>query len=351
METISTIQILRNTIGNPISRKIIDKFSSYCETCKKNRIDVALEIFNGVRKDACIKCRLAEKALSGIIRTGGKTFGVNINQIKEKFSDPSWLKAFSLVLRGIADFGIQKPFITGAPFLIVWDITYACNLKCKHCYANAGKKLENELTTEEAKKVIDILDKASVPVISFSGGEPLIRPDIFELTRYAADKGIYVAVATNGTLITKEKAKEMKKAGIQFTQISLDGATAKTHDTFRGIDGVFEKTIKGIKNAVDEGFFVNIATTAIKNNYQEIPKIIYLCEKMNVTWFMLYNFVPTGRGKFIKDNDLTSYEREKLLNDIWFKLKDKSHKVNILSTAPQFARIALQNGYCEINYR
>jgi len=78
METISTIQILRNTIGNPISRKIIDKFSSYCETCKKNRIDVALEIFNGVRKDACIKCRLAEKALSGIIRTGGKTFGVNI---------------------------------------------------------------------------------------------------------------------------------------------------------------------------------------------------------------------------------------------------------------------------------
>jgi len=323
METVSTIQILRNTIGNPISRKILDKFSCYCETCKKNRIDVALEIFTGIRKKACIKCSLAEKALSGILLTGGKTFGVDINLLKEKFSDPSWLKALSLVLRGIADFGIQKPFVTGAPFLIVWDVTYACNLKCKHCYANAGKKLEDELTTEEAKKVIDILDKASVPVISFSGGEPLVRPDFFELTRYAADKGIYVAVATNGTLITKEKAKEMRKAGIQFTQISLDGANAETHDTFRGIDGVFEKTIKGIKNAVDEGFFVNVATTATKNNYQEIPNIIDLCEEMKVTWFMLYNFIPTGRGEFISNNDLTAEEREKLLKDIWSQLVNK----------------------------
>lgn len=79
---------------------------------------------------------------------------------------------------------------------------------------------------------------------------------------------------------------------------------------------ILDKTIKGIKNAVDEGFFVNVATTAIKNNYHEIPKIIDLCEKMNVTWFILYNFIPTGRGEFIIDNDLTSYEREKLLNDI-----------------------------------
>ena len=343
METVSTIQILRNTIGNPISRKVLDKFSCYCETCEKNRIDVALEIFTGIRKESCIKCRLAEKALIGILHTGGKTFGVNLQQLKEKFKDPSWIKALSLVLRGIADFGIQKPFITAAPFLAVWDVTYACNLKCKHCYANAGKKLDNELTTEEAKKVIDILDKASVPIISFSGGEPLVRSDIFEITRYAADKGIYVAVATNGTLITKQKAKEMKKAGVKFTQISLDGATAKTHDSFRGIDGVFEKTINGIKNAVDEEFFVNVATTATKNNYEEIPKIIDLCEKMNVSWFMLYNFIPTGRGQFIINNDLNPYEREKLLESIWFMLKDKSHNINMLSTAPQFARIALQN--------
>ena len=181
METISTMQVLRNTIGNPISRTVLNKISCYCETCKKNRTDVALELFTGIRKDACFQCRLAEKALSGILNAGGKAFGVSKNLLKEKFSDPSWRKALSLVLKGIADFGIQKPFITGAPFLIVWDITYACNLKCKHCYANAGKKLEHELTTEEAKRVIDILDKVSVPIISFSGGEPLAHPNFYKI--------------------------------------------------------------------------------------------------------------------------------------------------------------------------
>ena len=110
------------------------------------------------------------------------------------------------------------------------------------------------MNTEQAKKVIDILSKASVPAIAFSGGEPLVRPDILELARYAAEQGIYVAMATNATLITKEKAKEMKEAGINFVQISLDGASAETHDTFRGVPGMFEKTVQGIKNCVEQGF-------------------------------------------------------------------------------------------------
>lgn len=341
METTTTLQILRATIGTPAARKILRSVSCFCEKCQKNRIEVALELYTGVRKGACLKCKLAEKAISGILKTGSSAFGVNSNQMREKFRDPSWRKGLANVLTGIARFGIQKPFVSGAPFLVVWDITYACNLKCKHCYANADKALKDELTTEEAKQVIDKFDRASVPIIAFSGGEPLVRKDIFELTKYAHDKGIYVAVATNGTLITKNKAQEMKEAGIQFTQISLDGATAKTHDSFRGIKGVFEKTVKGIQNCVGEGFFVNIATTATKYNYKEIPKIIDLCEKLGVNWFMAYNFVPTGRGAFISKNDLTPNEREELLRMLWDRLK-KGRKINVLSTAPQFARVALQ---------
>ncbi|MEA2056026.1 MAG: radical SAM protein [Candidatus Thermoplasmatota archaeon] len=335
------MQVLRATIGNPAARKTLSIVSCYCEKCQKNRVEVALELYTGIRKHACLKCELAEKAISGILRTGGSAFGVNTSQMKEKFKDPSWRKGLASVLTGIAKFGVQKPFVSGAPFLVVWDITYACNLKCKHCYANAGKPLKGELTTEEAKQVIDKLDRASVPIIAFSGGEPLVRKDIFELTRYAHDKGIYVAIATNGTLITKSKAREMKEAGIQFTQISLDGASAKTHDNFRGIDGVYEKTIRGIKNCVNEGFFVNIATTTTKYNYKEITKIINLCEELGVNWFMAYNFVPTGRGKFMSKNDLTPDEREHILKELWEKLKSDG-KVNVLSTAPQFARIALQ---------
>ncbi len=341
METTTTMQILRATIGNPAARKILHGVSCFCENCQKNRIEVALELYTGVRKDACLKCRLAEKAISGILKAGSSAFGVSSNQMKEKFSDPSWRKGLTSVLMGVAKFGVQRPFISGVPFLVVWDVTYACNLKCKHCYANAGVPLEDELTTEEAKQTIDKLDHASVPIIAFSGGEPLVRKDFLELAKYTHDKGIYVAVATNGTLITKSKAREMKEAGIQFTQISLDGASAKTHDNFRGIEGVYEKTIQGIKNCVNEGFFVNIATTATKYNYKEVPKIMDLCEELGVNWLMAYNFVPTGRGKFISENDLTPAEREQVLKDLWTKLKNGG-KVSVLSTAPQFARVALE---------
>ncbi len=340
MEITKTIHILKYTIGNPASRRLLSGFG-FCETCVKNRLEVALELYVGIRKNSCLKCKLAEKVLSSLLRTSGMAFGLSSGEIKEQFINPIWRKSLANAITGIATFGVQRPFVTGAPFLVVWDITYACNLKCKHCYANAGKALSDELKTEEAKNVIDQLDRASVPMLAFSGGEPLVRRDIFELTKYAAKKGIYVAVATNATLITKKKAKEMKEAGVSFTQISLDGASAETHDTFRGVKGVFNKTIQGIKICVNEGFLVNIATTATKSNYEEIPKIIDLCEDLGVDWFMIYNFIPTGRGKFISQNDLTPQQREVLLNILWERLKSSS-KVNVLSTAPQFARIALE---------
>ena len=295
MDITTTLETLKLTIGNPASRRIIKSFSKFCYICNKNRIEVAIELYIGIRKNACLKCKLAEKAIGGILKKGSKTFGANPEDIKQKFIEPSWRKSLANVLNGIGNFGIQKPFVPGAPFLVVWDITYACNLKCKHCYSNSGKPLENELSTDQVMKIIDKLDRASVPAIAFSGGEPLIKNDFFEITKYAHDRGIYVAVATNGTLITKDKAKEMNKAGIEFVQISLDGASPDTHDSFRGINGIFNKTLEGIKNCVNEDFFVNIATTMTKYNYEEVPLIIDLCKKLGVNWFMAYKFVPTGR--------------------------------------------------------
>ena len=341
--TVTAIQILKSAIGNPVARELISSVSKWCEKDQKNRLEAALELWTKQRKDACWKCKAAEKALAGILKTGGRVFGVSEEEMRKKFSDPWWRKGLANVLRGIAKFGVQRPFVAGTPFLVVWDVTYACNLKCKHCYATAGKPLPDELTTEEAKRAIDKLDRAGVPIIAFSGGEPLVRPDIFELSRYAADKGIYVAMATNGTLITKETARKMKKSGIQFVQISLDGADAKTHDGFRGIPGAFERTVKGIKNSVEQGFFVNISTTVTHYNYNQIPRIIKLCEELGVNWFMAYNFVPVGRGDSIKKTDLTPGEREELLKMLWEKLK--TSRVNVLTTAPQFSRIALQREF------
>jgi radical SAM protein with 4Fe4S-binding SPASM domain len=344
MDITTTLETLKLTIGNPASRRIIKTFSSYCNKCNKNRIEVAIELYTGIRKSACLKCNLAGKVIGGILNTGSKAFGLNKREIKQIFEDPRWRKSLSNVLNGIANFGIQQPLIPGAPFLVVWDITYACNLKCKHCYSNSGKPLDDELTTNQIIKIIDKIDRASIPAIAFSGGEPLIKKDFFKITKYASDKGIYVGIATNGTMISKEKAIEMKNSGIEFVQISLDGASPKTHDSFRGIDGIFEKTINGINNCVNENFFVNIATTMTKYNYEEIPEIIDLCKNLHVNWFMAYNFIPTGRGEYILNNDLNPNEREIILKKLWNKLKTISD-INILTTAPQFSRVALQLDY------
>ena len=152
MNTETTISILKSTIGNPFARKIIKSLSKYCEKDKKNRIEIAIELFTGKREDACLGCKAAEKILRKFLIKGGEAFGLDEEQIKEKFKDPYWAKALASTLKGIALFGVRRPFTSGAPYQVVWDVTYACNLRCKHCYANAGKPLPDELNTEEAKR-------------------------------------------------------------------------------------------------------------------------------------------------------------------------------------------------------
>ncbi len=138
-----------------------------------------------------------------------------------------------------------------APFLIVWDFTHKCNLKCKHCYSNSGAIREEELTTQQAKDVVDQIADAGVTALAFSGGEPLTRSDFFEVARYAADRGLYISVATNGTLLTKENVQKLKQAKVNYLDISIDGACAKTHDEFRGVPGAFDKAVAGLKNCIE----------------------------------------------------------------------------------------------------
>ncbi|MDI6904564.1 MAG: radical SAM protein [Candidatus Bathyarchaeia archaeon] len=149
-------------------------------------------------------------------------------------------------MEGIAEFGIQTPQTTAAPFLVVWQFTNAYNLRCKHFYASAiSETMPDELTTEEAKDLIDELADCGVVAIAFSGGEPLIRKDFFEIANYAKERDFYVSVATNGTLITPSIGKKLKSC-VDYVEISLDGLK-ETHEKFRGISGVFDKTINGIK--------------------------------------------------------------------------------------------------------
>jgi radical SAM protein with 4Fe4S-binding SPASM domain len=341
---VDSVQVLKASIDRPLIRKILRIVSKKCRRDRKNRLEVALELMTNTRSraDTCVICNLFAPLLNGIITRSAKAFGVTKEQLVEKFKDPYWRRGLVNTVAGIAKFGVTKPFIPAAPFLVVWDYTYACNLRCKHCYATAGQRLKDELTTKEALNCVDQLAEAGVASIAFSGGEALIRKDFFKVAGHARDLGIFPAIATNGTLLTKEMVQKLKKLNLGYVQISLDGASAETHEAFRGVPGIFEKTIQGIKNCVEAGgLFVEVATTITNLNYKELPEIVQLSRDLGVDWFMHYNFVPVGRGTEIVDLDLDPFQREKMVRYLWQELRSDD-KMALLSTAPQFARIAIQ---------
>lgn len=189
--------------------------------------------------------------------------------------------------------------------VVVWNSTKTCNLKCMHCYMQSdAKKYKDELTTEEAKKFIDDLADFHVPVLLFSGGEPLIRPDFFELAAYAQEKGVRPTLSTNGTLITREVAQRIKDIGVGYVGISLDGLK-DVNDKFRGVDGAYEKAMQGIKNCVAVGQRVGLRFTINHHNIQELDRIFDFIEAENINRVCFYHLVYSGRGTTLVNEDLT----------------------------------------------
>ncbi len=161
--------------------------------------------------------------------------------------------------------------------LIFWNITYRCNLKCIHCYINAIQGLSrDELTTEEALRVVDDAHELRTPLLIISGGEPLIREDITEIMRRAGDYGIRISLSTNGTLITRDWALRLKELNVQYVGISIDSPIPEVHDKIRGVLGAWDLAIKGIKNVMEVGIPVGIRTTVTKLNIDHAPEVVEL---------------------------------------------------------------------------
>ena len=158
------------------------------------------------------------------------------------------------------------------PRLIFWELTKGCNLRCIHCRASATElSSPSDLSTQAARDIIDQIAEVSSPILVLSGGEPLFRSDIFQLARYGTDKGLRVALATNGTLVTKQVARKIVDSGVKRVAISLDGADAATHDMFRGIPGAFDAAITGFRNLKDLGMSVQINTTIARPRPETSP--------------------------------------------------------------------------------
>ncbi len=218
--------------------------------------------------------------------------------------------------------------------IVVWSTTRTCNLKCVHCYTDSDNvKYSNELSTEEGKKLIDSLAEFGIPSLLFSGGEPLVRKDLFELIDYAAKKNVRPVISTNGTLIDKETAKKIKDSGVVYVGISLDGME-DVNDKFRGVEGAFKNAMKGFENCREVGQRVGLRLTLTKRNYKDLHKIFDFIEREGISRACFYHLVYSGRGTDMYKDDLTYSESRDAMDIIIERTEDffkRGKDINILT--------------------
>lgn len=229
------------------------------------------------------------------------------------------------------------------PRLIFWETTAGCNLECIHCrrITVANQLLPQDLTTTEAFDMIDQIATMGRPIFVLSGGEPLFRPDIFEIARHAANAGLIVALATNGTLITTAVARQIQGSGIRRVSISFDGADAATHDIFRG-SGAFDQAITGMAYLREVGIPYQINTTVAKHNVHQMPETLALAKKLGAVALHLFLLVPVGCGvEIAADKQITPAEYEAVLN--WMYDAEMEGGIELKATcAPHYFRIVRQ---------
>lgn len=227
--------------------------------------------------------------------------------------------------------------------IVSWMTTNKCNLKCAHCYQNAEEATDKELGTEEAKKMIGEIARAGFKIMIFSGGEPLLRPDIFELVAHASSLGLRPVFGTNGTLITLERARRLKECGACAMGISVDSLDPAKHDRFRGLERAYDLTMEGIEACKQAGLPFQLHTTVMGWNRDEVCAVTDFAEKVGAIAHYIFFLVPVGRAVFIEKTALEVRENEALLREIM----EKSRQVGIdvkPTCAPQFTRVAKQLG-------
>lgn len=308
-EATSMATIIDEWLTNPLMRKVL-QFVAHREG-KERRTEKILKAYAGEDVDFSLGDRFAYFLVKVILDLVISRTGIPEGVVKENLREGYWRKGLASTLEGLAWRGPKRPFISSAPFLVVWNFTNACNLNCKHCYQSADEPKPDELKTEEALEAVDEMADAGVAYIAFSGGEPLFRDDFFRVAEHTTERDLGFAVATNGTLLTEDRVEKLEELGCQYIQVSLDGKR-ETHNEMRGAN-VYEKTMNGIENAVDSDITVGVAMTVISENFEEVEDVIDITEDVGADIFMHYNFIPTGRGKGITDLDITPEQREELL--------------------------------------
>lgn len=232
----------------------------------------------------------------------------------------------------------------GYPAHPAWEVTSACNLNCLHCHVEQGSSKGDDLTTEEAKKFIDELRKVKeFRTLVYTGGEPLVRPDIFELLEYSYKSGFVNIIATNGTLITDDVASKLKKAGVAAVAVGLDASKEDLHNKIRG-ENAFNPAMQGIKAVKKAGIPLQINTTAMEYNFSDIENLIELADGKNATIMLMYQLIPVGKANSIRNAVLDSNQNERLAKLIEKKQRDVSVIVEPVASPQYWAYLLKKRG-------
>ncbi len=225
-------------------------------------------------------------------------------------------------------------FSTNSKPIVIWNVNNRCNLSCRHCYIEAGdEEHEGELTTQEAKRFIDDLGEMKIPVLLFSGGEPLLREDIYQLAERADKKGVRPVLSTNGTLLSRQVAKKLRMAGFKYVGVSLDGLE-RVHDDFRNRAGAFQLALKGLENATEAGLKVGVRFTISDKNKDDLPQVLELVAERGIPRFCMYHLVYSGRGKDLISLDTCKKDKEKTIKfimDTTLKFFEEKRELEILT--------------------
>jgi heme b synthase len=238
----------------------------------------------------------------------------------------------------------SPPSPTYTPRLIAWEVTRRCNLACKHCRAGAqDRPYESEYSTEEIGKVLDSVASFCKPIIILTGGEPMLRDDIFEIADYGTKLGLRMVMAPCGFLITPESVEKMKASGIRRISLSIDGASAESHDAFRQVRGAFDSVLLAARIARENGLEFQINTTIHKGNLDELPRILDLAVGLGAQAFHPFLLVPTGRARNLQGQEISPEDYERVLNWV-YDMQDKTPILFKPTCAPHYHRIARQRG-------
>ena len=225
--------------------------------------------------------------------------------------------------------------------LVFWETTAGCNLECIHCRRIdvSTQLMKDDLTTKESFELVDAIVEAGNPILVLSGGEPLFRPDIFDIAKYAVSKGLTVALATNGTLVNEDMAKKIVDSGVSRVAISLDGADADTHDKFRKLKGSFDLAIKGFKNLLALGMGMQVNCTIAKHNAHQFRDLYNLAVNLGAEAIHIFMLVPVGCGVEIAEDQMLPADKYEELLNLFYDLSKEAVIQTKATCSPHYFRI------------